>query len=137
MTELFGVVLWFPDGSYHWEGKELEAEAAVKLAKECTERPAAVAGLIDKVTIVDEDDCTNFMWEFGKGITYPELGESVMTQDTNTGRAISELAALLRKECPLDQLLGAVRKTEGNPINGTQLKDAWREMASRRLGWQE
>jgi len=36
--------------------------------------------------------------------------------DTPTGRAISELAALLREKCPLDALLGAVQKTEDDPL---------------------
>ena len=41
------------------------------MAKSYTLRPAAQIGIIRKVTIVDGDDSTCFMWEFGKGVTYP------------------------------------------------------------------
>lgn len=71
MTELFSVALFFPDGSYVYEARELEAETAVRLAKRCTERPAALAGMIRRIIITDGDDCTTFEWIFNRGITFP------------------------------------------------------------------
>jgi hypothetical protein len=70
----FSVVLFFPDDSHHYEARDLDAEAAVMLAKRCTERPAALAGLIRQIIITDVDDCTVFQWQYGQGVTFPERG---------------------------------------------------------------
>ena len=67
----FAVWIYFPDETHLLERDRLPAKEAVELAKQCTERPAASIGMIAKVQIVDGDDFTVFMWEFGKGVTYP------------------------------------------------------------------
>jgi hypothetical protein len=66
----FSVALFFPD-SYRYEARHLDAEAAVMLARNCTERPAALAGWIKRVIITDADDYTCFEWTFGQGVTFP------------------------------------------------------------------
>ncbi len=70
MSDEFSVWLFFPDGSYVPEKRWIGAEEAVKLAKSCTERPAAVAGFIPRIIITDGGDCTCFEWEHGKGVTF-------------------------------------------------------------------
>jgi hypothetical protein len=71
MSETFSVALFFPDDRYRYEGRWLDAEEAVNLAKECTDRPAAQAGFIRRVIITDADDFTVFEWKHGEGVTYP------------------------------------------------------------------
>lgn len=71
----FAVWIYFPDDTHLLERDHLPAKDAVELAKQCTERPAASLGMIRKVQIVDGDDCTVFMWEFGKGVVYPTQAE--------------------------------------------------------------
>jgi hypothetical protein len=73
----YSVALWFPDGSYMYEARWLSAGAAVRLAKRCTERPAAAAGFIDKVMITDGGDNTVFLWEHNRGVVFPLLGEKI------------------------------------------------------------
>ena len=68
----FALLLHFPDGTYHVEKRQVTAEEAVTTAHDFTRRPAAVAGFIDKIQIVAlSDDATVFMWEHGKGVTFP------------------------------------------------------------------
>jgi hypothetical protein len=69
--ERFNVVVWFPNDTYEYVGRNLPPKAAVEMAKHYTERPAARYGLIAKVMITDDGDYTNFLWEHGKGIVYP------------------------------------------------------------------
>lgn len=71
MSDEYSVVLFFPDESHHYEARELGAEEAVWLAKECSERPAAHAGFIRRIIITDADDFAVFQWEYGKGVIYP------------------------------------------------------------------
>jgi hypothetical protein len=70
----FSVCLFFPDGSSLYERRNLGLEAAVMLAKDCTLRPAALAGFIRRAIITDDDDCTCFEWTYGQGVTYPPRG---------------------------------------------------------------
>jgi hypothetical protein len=72
MPESFAVVLFFPDGSYVYERRGLDAESAVKLAKECSERPAATIGMIARIIITDDGDHTVFEWKYREGVTWPE-----------------------------------------------------------------
>ncbi len=70
MSNEYSVWLFFPDDNYIYEKRYLTAEEAVTLAKECTERPAAKAGFIDRITITDGGDFTCFEWQYGKGVTF-------------------------------------------------------------------
>jgi hypothetical protein len=71
MAESFSVALFFHDDSYRYEARWLDAEEAVNLARDCTGRPAALAGWIRRVIITDADDFTVFEWKHGEGVTYP------------------------------------------------------------------
>ncbi len=66
----FAVWLFFPDESHICEQRGLGPKAAVELAKDFTERPAAKAGMISRIIITDDGDNTCFEWTFGKGVTF-------------------------------------------------------------------
>ena len=75
--EQFNVVQFFTDGSYEYVRRCVGGEEAVKVFKRMTETVGARIGTTVKVIITDGGDCTNAMWEFGKGLVYPtkeELG---------------------------------------------------------------
>jgi hypothetical protein len=67
----FSVWLFFKDGYHIAEQRWLKAEAAVTLAREVTLRPAAQAGLIERIIITDGGDNTVFEWKHGQGVTFP------------------------------------------------------------------
>jgi len=68
----FNVVLFFPDGSYTYEGCGLRLQAAVELSQRVISRkPGRMLGIIARVIITDADDCTVFDWRDGKGIVWP------------------------------------------------------------------
>ena len=69
------VYLFFPDGSSLLEGHSLMPEAAVRLAKECSERPAAGFGVIARIIITDGGDHAVFEWRYKEGVTFPPRGE--------------------------------------------------------------
>jgi len=71
MSDLFSVLLWFPDGSCNVERRGLDAEAAVRFAHSLTKRPAALLGAIARVTIIDDEDCTVFDWRDQQGVVFP------------------------------------------------------------------
>jgi hypothetical protein len=85
MAESFSVALFFPDDTYRYEGRWLDAEEAVNLARECTGRPAAMAGWIWRVIITDADDFTVFEWKAGEGVTYPGREQTGAADDSPLG----------------------------------------------------
>ena len=62
---------YFPDGSHEIIGDDLDARAAVYLAKDYTDRPAAQIGIIQRVTIIDGGNCIVFDWRYGEGVVFP------------------------------------------------------------------
>ncbi len=75
-TDRFSVWQWFEDDWHECVGKNLGAQQAFELAHSYTVRPAALIGVIRKVTIVAiDDDSTAFLWEFGKGVVFPTREE--------------------------------------------------------------
>lgn len=66
----FSVCQFFDDGSYEYVRRFVSAEEAVKAAKHYTESVGAKIGMTQRVIITDGGDCTNFEWQFGKGITF-------------------------------------------------------------------
>ena len=81
----FSVVLWFPDGSYHYEKRFVSAEEAITTAADFIKRPAAKAGLLDKVMVTDGGDHTNFLWEYGKGIVFPTREQCAAQRKADEG----------------------------------------------------
>lgn len=68
--ETFSVWQWLPGGFHECVGRNMPAGEAVGKAHDYTTRPAAKIGIIERVTIVDQDDFTVFEWTFGKGVTF-------------------------------------------------------------------
>lgn len=56
-----------------WEyvARFVDAKTAVETAKEYTDRPAALIGIVCRIIITDGGDFTVFEWKFGEGVTYP------------------------------------------------------------------
>ena len=66
----FSVCVFYPDDSYTYERRFVDAETAVRAAKSFTDRPAALIGMIRRVIVTDGDDCICFEWQHGKGVTF-------------------------------------------------------------------
>lgn len=65
-------VYWFdPEGTTHPEKRFVDAQTAVETARDLTQRPAALIGLIRCVMITDRDDYCNFEWRAGEGVVFP------------------------------------------------------------------
>lgn len=67
----FSVCQFFPDGSYEFVRRFVDAEEAVKAFKHYTTSVGARLGTTQRVIIVDGGDMTNMEWQFGKGIVFP------------------------------------------------------------------
>lgn len=67
----FSVYWWDPEGGYYKERDHVSSEEAVKFAIEFSRRPAAIIGMVAKIMITDGGDHAVFVWEYGKGITFP------------------------------------------------------------------
>lgn len=68
---MFSVWQWFDNGSREHVLQHVPAEEAVRCASNLTLSVGAQIGTTVRVIIVDALDCTNFEWEFGKGVVYP------------------------------------------------------------------
>lgn len=71
MGELFSVAQFFPNGTWEYVKRGVEAKEAVETAKDYSERPAAKIGIIRRIIITDGGDNTVFEWKFGEGVTFP------------------------------------------------------------------
>lgn len=71
--ERFSVVVWFPDGTYRYVERGLDAKDAVELAKNITD----IAPGTPKLMITDSDDFCCFLWEDGKVVFPPRGGQDV------------------------------------------------------------
>jgi hypothetical protein len=69
----FSVVVFYTDDTYEYVRSFVSGRDAVETFKRITESPLAHTGLLAKVIITDGDGFTNFIWEFGKGITFPAI----------------------------------------------------------------
>jgi hypothetical protein len=70
MSQYFNVVQFFEDDSYEYVRESVSAEEAVEAAAHYCNSVGARMGFTKKVMITDEDDACNFMWEYGKGVTF-------------------------------------------------------------------
>jgi hypothetical protein len=66
----FSVIQIFADGSSERVRHDVSAEDAVKAAHHYCNSVGAKMGITRRVIITDGGDCTNFEWQFGKGITF-------------------------------------------------------------------
>lgn len=71
MTEgEFSVHQFFEDGTSECVREFVSAEEAVKAAHHYCHSVGARLGTTRRVIITDGDDCTNFEWKFGEGVTF-------------------------------------------------------------------
>lgn len=86
-TGEFSVAQFFADDSYEYVRRWVSAEEAVETVKHYANSVGAKIGTTKKVIITDGGDCTNFVWEFGKGITFPkrEEWEKVIGEEATKG----------------------------------------------------
>lgn len=68
----YSVCQFFPDGSYEYYVRNVDAETAVKKARALTLSVGGRIGTTRRVIITDDGDCINFEWQFGEGVTFPE-----------------------------------------------------------------
>jgi len=66
----FSVVQFFEDDSFEFVRRGVCAEEAVKAAHHYCNSVGAKLGFTRRVIITDIDDCVNFEWRFGKGVTF-------------------------------------------------------------------
>jgi hypothetical protein len=69
-TGEFSVCQFFPDGSYEYVRRFVDAEEAVKAAHHYCHSVGAKIGTTVRVIITDGGDCTNFEWKYGEGIVF-------------------------------------------------------------------
>jgi len=75
--ELYSVWVWYADDFHLKELEGVDAETAVRKAQSLTLNVGARLGIVRKIQIVSElDDSTAFLWEHGKGVTFPPRDES-------------------------------------------------------------
>jgi len=67
----FSVVQYFIDDSYERVREFVSAEEAMKAFQHYITCVGARIGTTKRVMITDGGDCTNALWEFGKGLVYP------------------------------------------------------------------
>ena len=72
--ELFSVTQFFVDGSYETVVTSVPAAQAVTTVRGLITSLGCKLGTTQRVIITDEWDCTNFEWQYGKGVTFP-VGE--------------------------------------------------------------
>lgn len=66
----FSVYQEFEDGMQECVRTRVDAKTAVEAAKHYTTSVGAQIGTTKRVFIVDGGDCTNFEWQFGKGVIF-------------------------------------------------------------------
>lgn len=64
----FNVVMFDAEDYSTYVARGLPAKEAVETAKRVVD--TADGKIIRRVIITDEDDCTNFEWKYGEGITF-------------------------------------------------------------------
>lgn len=70
MTGEFNVVQWFASGNSEYVRRNVDAKEAVEAAHHYCHSVGAQLGTTTRVIITDGDDCTNFEWIYGKGVTF-------------------------------------------------------------------
>jgi hypothetical protein len=66
----FSVCQFFKNGHYEYVRRWVSAEEAVEAAKHYCNSVGAGLGTTVRVIITDGGDCTNFEWQFGKGVVF-------------------------------------------------------------------
>ena len=84
--DLFNVVQFFENETHEYVRRNVPALEAVQAVKHYTDNVATRAGIVARVIITDQMDCTVFEWTYGKGITYPtqQMVDEVMNEVEKT-----------------------------------------------------
>lgn len=69
-TGEFSVCQFFENGNYEYVRRFVDAKEAVEAAHHYCNSVGARLGTTVRVIITDMGDCTNFEWQFGKGVTF-------------------------------------------------------------------
>jgi hypothetical protein len=69
----FSVCQFFPDDSYEYVLRFVRAKEAIERAKRLTESVGGRIGTIKRIIVTDGGDFTVFEWQFGKGVTFPQM----------------------------------------------------------------
>jgi hypothetical protein len=72
----FSVWIFFNDGSYFSQWRNLSGQSAVLKAKELSKRPVAQSNVVERIIITDSNDLTAFEYQPGLGVTYPGRTQS-------------------------------------------------------------
>ena len=67
----YSVAQFFIDGTNEYVRRFVSAEEAVKAFTHYAKSVGAQMGTTVRVILTDGDDCINWEWQYGKGITYP------------------------------------------------------------------
>lgn len=71
MSEHFSVYQFFNDGTHERVAELVDMETAVDKLAHFSNSVAAKIGVVTKVIMTDGGDDTCFVWENGKGVTFP------------------------------------------------------------------
>jgi len=71
----YSVCQFFPDGSYEYVRRFVQAEEAVEAFKHYTRCVAARMGVTERVIITDALDCIAMEWTFEGGLIFPTKEE--------------------------------------------------------------
>lgn len=69
-TGEFSVCQFFADDTSEYVRRNVDAKTAVEAAHHYCHSVGAQIGTTVRVIITDSDDCTNFEWKFGQGVTF-------------------------------------------------------------------
>lgn len=72
-SEEFSVAEWYPDGTYTYVARWIDAESAMQTAKRVIERANEQFPIV-RVIVTDGGDSTVFDWREGLGIVWPARG---------------------------------------------------------------
>jgi hypothetical protein len=71
MGEKFSVHQFFAGGSHEEVGRDLSAERAMQLTRQCCTSVGARVGTTIRVILVDDGEAVNMEWKHTEGITFP------------------------------------------------------------------
>lgn len=72
-NELFKVYQFFPNETYEEVIRDVNAETAVKKARDLAGSVGAKIGTTTRIIITDSGDRTVFEWQHGQGVTFPKI----------------------------------------------------------------
>ena len=86
MESKYNVVQFFENETHEYVRRNVSALEATRAIRHYTDNVATRMGIVSRVIITDELDCTCFEWTYGKGITYPtqQMVDEVLAEATDS-----------------------------------------------------